>query len=310
MGRNLARLLGDAEIKSAAGNLWRLEQTLSDPMAKAEALIALGKMKAVEFVPHVIQVLQDLNRGRASRNNPDLERIAYGAIVALENYADPRGYLPVYFASAGWYSNSVKSQARSSLPKILEDPSEQLTAVFANPDYQFSDKFMVLQSIDTGASISNDTKSAAAVKAFAETWQSAAAAVGAQGEVVKSIRKLCIAMLRRYGTGDAQAYPLLENSYRRGADEEEKLGAIATLSALSSDDSVRLLSSFLRDINEKLRLGNITQADERLVRAVIPALGATRSNNAVPALLEVQARDWTNAVKRLAADALKNIPQR
>jgi hypothetical protein len=102
----------------------------------------------------------------------------------------------------------------------------------------------------------------------------------------------------------------LENSYRRGADEEEKLGVVATLSALASEDSVRLLSSFLSDINEKLRLGMINQADERLVRALIPALGATRNINAIPALLEVQARDWTNAVKRLSADAVKNVQQR
>jgi HEAT repeat protein len=101
----------------------------------------------------------------------------------------------------------------------------------------------------------------------------------------------------------------LEHSYKRGADEEEKLGAVATLSALASEDSVRLLSSFLRDINEKFRVGDITQADERLVRAVIPALGATHSVNAIPALIEVQARDWTSAVHRLVANALKNIEQ-
>ena len=121
------------------------------------------------------------------------------------------------------------------------------------------------------------------------------------------IRKLSQSMIREYGTGDAAVYPLLDRSYREGADEEEKLGVIATLASLASEDSVRLLSEYITAINAKQQDGTLVALDERLIRAMIPALGATGQTQAVTALRSVQNADWTNAVKQLAAQALRSL---
>ena len=61
------------------------------------------------------------------------------------------------------------------------------------------------------------------------------------------------------------------------------------------------------DFNIRLQRGLMTQADERMVRAVIPALGATGRPIARPALNSVLSMDWTNAVKNLASQALRSI---
>jgi hypothetical protein len=305
MMKTLAGLLGEARHLPSAGYLWRAETVFTDPIAKAEILVALGKMQAVDFLPQVIQTLKDLNEGKASRNSQDRERVAFGAIVSLENYGDPKGYLPVYIASIGWYSETVKRQAKESLPKILEDPAEPLTELIHSPSYAYNVKYEALRTIEE-SSLSNDVKSEFAAASFAEAWRASTANFLHQMDLVKT-RKLCISMINRYKTENTLVYPLLERSYTEGNDEEEKFGAVTALASLASEESVRLLSSFVRVINEKLRDGSLRQRDERMIRALIPALGQTGRPEAASALRSVQNVDWPVAVKRLAAAEIEKI---
>jgi HEAT repeat protein len=303
--RLLAEKLGDAKHLPAAPSLWRVVESFSNPLARGDAIIALGKMQAVAFLPQIVRILTDLNDGPT----PDRvagEQLAFSTIQALESYQDPSGYIPVFLASAGWYTERARSRAAAALPRILDDPSEPLTELIRSPGTSYPVKYLALQAIEN-SQVSGDKKAAVAVAAYAEGWRSATNDRQLR-MVLVNIRKYAIGMIRRYGTEDAAVYTLLERSYKSGVDEEEKLGAVAALSALATEDSVRLLSSFLADINTKLQDGSLTQVDERLVRAIIPALGATKRSSAASALRAVQTFNWTGAVKRLAADALKNIP--
>ncbi|MDR2028948.1 MAG: hypothetical protein LBP93_05355 [Treponema sp.] len=300
----LAQRLGEEKYTAAAGDLWRAVGAFSNPLVKAEALMALGKMRATAFLPQVIQTLSDLNT-RPAADRLAGERIAFGAIIALEKYQDVSGYLPVFFASTGWYSERIKQQAGASLPVILADPSEPLSSVIRGSGYPYATKLLALQTIEA-SNVSNDSKAAIAVTALTEGWRASTNDVRLQMNLA-SMRKQAINMIRRYGTGDAAVYPLLERSYKEGVDAEERLNAVATLSSLGTEDAARLLSSFLMIINGKLQSGTLTQVDEQMVRAIIPALGATGQAVARPALRSVQALDWTNAVKNLATEALRNI---
>jgi hypothetical protein len=279
-------------------------EIFTDPEVKADALIALGKVGAVEYLPQVVQLLADLN-ARPAQNRLSGERIAYGAIVSLENYRDASGYLPVFFAATGWYDDWVKNQAKASLPRILDNPAEPLLSVIRSPGYPYETKALALQTLEDSG-ISNDEKSAAGTAALSEAWRAATSNRRYRMELA-GIRKAAIRMISRYGAQDPAVYPLLERSYKEGVDPEEQFAAITALTALATDDSVRLLSSFVLAINEKLKDGSLTQADERIIRSLIPALGATGRPNARPALRAVQSLDWTNAVKRLADEALQKI---
>jgi hypothetical protein len=300
----LAECLGEAKYNAAAGDLWRAVEAFSNPLVKAEALMALGKMRATAFLPQVIQTLSDLNT-RPATDRLAGERIAFGAIIALEKYQDVSGYLPVFFASTGWYSERIKQQAGASLPIILADPSEPLSSVIRGSGYPYTAKFLALQTIEA-SNVSNESKAAIALTAFAEGWRASTNDVRLRMDLA-NMRKQAINMIRRYGTSDAAVYPLLERSYKEGIDTEERLNAVATLSTLGTEDAARLLSSFLMIINGKMQSGTLTQVDEQMVRAIIPALGATGQAVARPALRSVQALDWTNAVKNLATEALRNI---
>jgi hypothetical protein len=303
--KTLAKLLGDAKHLPSAGYLWRAETTFTNAIVKAEILAALGRMQAVDFLPQVIQTLKDLNEGRVSKNSQDRERIAFGAIVSLENYGDPQGYLPVYIASIGWYSDTIKRQALATLSKILEDPVEPLTELMKSPSYSYSIKYEALRTIEN-SSVSNEAKGEFAVTAYTEGWRASTGNRTQRRDLVR-IRKLCLSMINRYKPEDSQIYLLLERSYKEGDDEEEKLGAVSALASLASEDSVRLLSSFVGVINEKLRDGSLRQQDERMIRALIAALAQTGNSDAIPALLSIQSVDWPAAVKRLAMEEVEKL---
>lgn len=302
--RLLAQLLGNSKYTSAAGDLWRVVENFSNPLVKADALIAMGKLRNVDYAELIEKLLYDLNLKPAT--DPEAgEKIAYGAILALEKYQQPSGYLPVFFAATGWYNKRIREQAERSLPYIMDNPEVPLNSLIRSSAYTYDIKFLALQRMEASKAPA-DAIARVAVIALAEGWRASTMDVKQRVQLGNS-RKLAIDMIRRYKTEDTTVLPLLERSYKEGIDTEEKLNAVAALSAIGTDDAARLLSNFLLALNAKRKANNITQEDEQLVRAVIPALGATGKSVARPALQAVEYQDWTNYVKTLAQDALKQI---
>jgi hypothetical protein len=305
----LSTLVGEENYTAAAGDLWRVVDSFSEPLVKAEALMSLGKIRASAFLPQVIKVLQNINRAPGPDRLND-ERIAFGAIIALEKYQDISGYLEVYFASIGWYSDRIKNQAQKSLAVISSDPTQPMIELMKSSGYNYAVKLGALQSTDA-SSASNDSKSAVAVAALSEGWRSSTTDVRLRGQL-NSMRKLAMRMIRDYGSSDSAVYPLLDRSYkqfseRNDGDRDEALDAITTLRTLATDDAVKQLSVFLMMINAKRQSGTLTRKDEDLVREIIPAIGAAKRPVGRPALNSVIALDWTPAVKTLAQEALRNI---
>ncbi|MDR2536655.1 MAG: hypothetical protein LBD29_11560 [Treponema sp.] len=309
------RLITDqlTEDQSDTGeNLWRVVQTFSNPLVRMDAIIALGKVQATNFIPHVVQILKDTNVSPYA-NRLSGERIAYGAITALKTYKDPAGYLPVFFAANGWYSTPIKKEADNSLAEILEDPTEPLTEVIHSGGYTFEDKFLALSVLET-SDVDDGAKAKAAIAALYEGWKGFTSDAKLKKEQVR-LRKLAIDMIGRYGIDSAedeekeQVYKLLERSYRYGVDEEEHLGVVSALKNIASDESVKLLSTFLELMNNKLERQILTQQDERYTRALIPAIGGAGNSAGKPVIRRVLVLDWNAGIHQLAAEADKNIGQ-
>jgi HEAT repeat protein len=302
----LSAMLGAEKYTQAASDLWLVVDAFPNaPLVRAEALMALGKVRANNYLPQVIRVLESLN---ASPTSDRLygERVAFGAIISLEKFQDPSGYLPVFFASTGWYSDRIKSQATKSLPFIAQDPTPYMVQVVKGAGYDFPTKYLALRTIEA-AKIDSKNKAEVAVVALSEGWRSNTNDVNLRTTLAE-MRKMAIGMINRYKTEDQTVYPLLERSYSQGYDTQEKLNAIATLASLGSDESARRLAKFLADLNTKRRDGNITREDGQMVRAIIPALGQTGRTNVMEgraALISVGASNWTPAVKALADTELK-----
>ena len=308
--RILAAHLGEAKYPQAAPNLWQMVDYFDNSLVKAEALMALGKIGDKTYLPHVIQLLKDLNtQPQSDREMRERsERIAYGAILSLEYYQDPEGYLPVFFASTGWYADRIKSQASISLPNILSDPTEPLLEVVNSSGYAYEIKHLALRTSERSES-SEENKAKVAVAALTEGWRNQVSDIHQRQELAQ-MRKLALNMLRNYGTQDPAVYPQLDRSYKDG-DMDEKLAALQVLNALASEDSGRLLSEYLRTIHTRRQANTLTANDEQLVRVIIPALGNVgsvgRSYSRPILVLVQQSPAWTNTVKNLAADALRKI---
>ena len=300
----LSALLGAEGYTPAAPDLWLVVEGFQAPLVKAEALMSLGRIRARNYLPQVIRVLNGVNAAPTA-DRLSGERIAFGAIISLEKYQDPTGYLPVFFASTGWYSNRIRDQARRSLPFIAEDPSPFMIEVIQGPSYNVPMKLTALQSIESSQA-SNDVKARAAVAALSEGWRITSSERQIQVALV-NMRKRSIRMLSRFRSNDGSMYSLLERSYTNGADNEERLLAISALAAQRTDESARVLSSFLANLNNRRRTGVTTRDDEQMVRAIIPALGQTGRPIGRPALNEVGGSNWTPAVIELASTAIRQI---
>jgi hypothetical protein len=305
MARFVSSRLGDAKYTEAGPTLWLVVNTFSEPLVRGEALVALGKIKASDYLPYVIQLLIDISL-IPGKGTSGQEVVAYGAITSLEEYGDISGYVPVYFASIGWFSDKLKNTAREVLPKLSSNPTEPLISVLKNSAYDYSIKYTALQSLQA-SDASTQQKSQGAVVALTESSRAGYNSLE-QRSILAGIRKLAMDMIRSYGSDDEAVYPLLDTCYRQGINQEEQIFAIATLSALGTDEAVRRLSNFLYGLNDKLYWGVLSKSDERMTRAIIPALGNTGNANAKAALRSVLQNDWIYDIHQLAQDALKKIP--
>jgi len=301
----LSALLGAEKYTPAAADLWFVVDGFTDPLVKAEALMALGKIRATNYLPQVIRVLDNLNL-TPTKDPDDGGRIAFGAIISLEKFQDPSGYLSVFLASVGWYPQRIKNQATKSLPFIAKDPSPfMLNLLKSGANYDNPTKLIALQTIEK-TTVSPKNKAEVAVAALAEGHRAVGNNVQ-QKQILADMRKLALDMIRRYKSDDPAIYPLMRKSYsNRDSDPQEKIAAINAIASQKTDEAAILLSEFLTTLNA--RYSTLSNEETQLIRVIIPALGNTGRPSARTALTQVTKLDYTSGIKNLATQALNQIP--
>jgi hypothetical protein len=300
----LATRLGEAKYAPAASDLWQVASRFDSPMARADAMIALGNIPAKKsYRDNIIRVLNNMNE-KPTPNRLYGERIAYGAIIALERFKELDGYIPVFMASIGWYSEGLREQAKKTLSVIDQDPSSYMMNILKGAKYDQDAKFAALQNIEASA-VDSKKKVEIAVEALNQGWT-----IKATGEetkiIIAEMRKQAINMINRYKSDNQAIYRLLERSSSQGS-LDEKFAAIATLASQGTEEAAKRLSNILVDLNNKRLRNNIIQEDEQVVRAVIPALGQLGHPQGRSSLSAVSASNWPPAVVRLADDALEQL---
>ncbi len=317
----LVQSLGKNQYTDAAPNVWKTVKTFSDAMVKSEALISLGQMGATDLLPNVAQTLVDTNtQGPVNRTSG--ERIAYGAITALASFKDTSGYAPVFFAANGWYRNWVRKTANDALSQIAEDPAEPLISIIQDPSYSYEQKLLALSTIEKSSS-SDDNKGKAAAYALAFGWRGSSSSAQRQEKIVQ-IRKNALVMLSKYGSGgvsvqgaadDSSEEATLEfsveyylnRSYRYSADTEEQLYTIDAFAKIASDSAVSYMGTYTTELNDRKIRRSLSHTDERRIRALIHALGATKNQNAKPHLQAILQVNWTEYILQQAQQTMDNL---
>jgi hypothetical protein len=303
--RLIADQISTLKYADAAFDLWRVVQVIPNPVVQMDALIALGEIEATEYTSRIILLLEHITQDR-SIDRQGQERIAYGAILALEKLAvgNVDAYLAIYYASQGWYGQWVKNKASESCAVIFDDPAEPLSSVLVSRNYAYWDqRYAALSALDVSESTPADAKASAAMIALEECWNSAPQQVRG----IATMRKLAIDMIGKYGVADPKVYALLNRSYRMPFDIDEQLRVIHSLSLVKETEAADLLASFIDIINNKQEWGTIQDSDERLMRALLPAIGATGGSEKGEESLEkvLDIKGWSRVITNLASQSLK-----
>jgi hypothetical protein len=302
--RMIVNELSSLRAEESAGTIFTLFNAVDDHLLKADCLVALGQIRAVDLVPQISNVLRNLNFN-TSDDTQAAEIIAYGAVVSLERMRDVRGFEQVFYASLGWYSRRVKEKASAVLKVISDDPSEPIMEILGgNSDYKSKTIALNVEK-DSNAPVENKNK--VAILALEEGLQYSPIDK-TEARELSELRIGAIKILVLNQNKDSAIVEDLAQSFSRETDINNKLIVIQAFGANGTDEAVAWMSSMLSNFNSRQLSGlSANQTELIYIRQLISSLSLSGNVNAKPVLLEVQFSDYTPAIVRLAKEALSKL---
>jgi hypothetical protein len=302
--RLLAKALGDYKYAQAAPYLWEAAEVVSDPLAEAEAIIAIGKIRDLSYAERIALKLRDLNL-KPTADRDAGEKIAYGCIIALDKLKDSRGFSPVFFAAEAWYSQRVRGQAVQSLPNIAEDPTDPIKGILGT---EGPERQLRALKAEIASKAKEGRKIEVAILAL-NLGHLRSTNDKAEAKALADLRKLSLRSLAAYKASGADPADGCVSSYEKGFDDEEKLLALAALGANGSDPAAAALRDFILKLNDNQKAGIADETRNRMAKAAIENASITKNKAVKPALLAVSINDkWSGGIILAAQNALKAIP--
>jgi hypothetical protein len=272
--------------------------------ARAEAVIALGRMRALAYVRPIAALLDGINQGPGADQNSD-EILANAAIIALGKMGHIDGWRPVFYATQGWYPSKIRIVADEILPVMIDDPSAAVLEVLASDPvplkaaalrYEGRSKAPRERRISvavTALRVGTDAK------AKAQTTLDTAAAWG--------LRSLAMQDLVSLQDGGLEAVDLCKGLWNVAA-VDEKLLILTLYGANKRNEAAVELNSVILDYNRQRADAQTDTELERLAKAAIQNAGKALNPKALPGLKTVRENPrWSASVLLAAEDALKAI---
>jgi hypothetical protein len=316
----ILQALAAEKYAPAAPDIWPLVQYFdiandaNDGIAMQDAIVALGQTGDKNYVPHIVLVLDDCNTQQTAdvESRRRIQRAAAASINALENLHDIAGYRPVFFVYVGWYDTVIRNLAYNALPNIVEDPGDVIVEIIMDAVNNPSVKLRAWQEM-LRTNAPDSSKAKVAVTALDMSWKYPTSNTALQRDS-RAMRLSAIDTISVLGVADDSVYTNMEKAYRDGfvnnsPDYEEIKKTVDSLSIIKTDQAIGLLSSFLKEINERRRSGVWADRERRCMQWIISALGATRTNSPeVRVLLTTiqNSQEYTGAEQGWARDALRD----
>ncbi len=292
------------KAEDSAGTIFTLFNSVDDPYLKADCLVALGQIRAIELVPQISIILRNLNLDTYS-DKQAAEIIAFGAIISLGKMKDTAGFEQVFYASLGWYSRRIKDKATEVLSIISDDPTEPVLKIL-NGESDFVSKALAL-NIENRSSASPENKSKAAVLGIKEGLRYSPRDP-AEATQLSKLRLAGINILINNNYKNSDIVDDLSTVFTEATDINEKLLSLQALGVNGTDEAVSWLSNQLSVYNERQLSGlGVNQTELIYVKQLISSLAKSGNANAKPVLLAVQFSDYTPAINRLSKNALKEL---
>lgn len=295
--------LGTLRYVEAAPFAWDAYGQADDPLTRAEALMALGNMRALEYAERISLVLRNLNF-EPVRDREAGEKVAFGAILALEKLRDPVGFAPVFFASEGWYTRRVRDQALRSLPLLAEDPTDPVRQLILEESLERKLKAFDLHA----ASKAPEEKKIEIARLALQRGIEIKARDRAEGTRLRDLRIRGMRSLVTLKAGGGASTVWIREAFKLG-ETDERLLALQALGTDASDASASALVDILLELDAQQRAGITDEVRNRIAAAAIQYAASTRNPLVRPALTAVSLNEkWSNSLIRAAQDALKELP--
>jgi hypothetical protein len=302
--RLIVNELSSLRAEESAGTIFTLYNAIDDHILKADCLVALGQIRAIDLVPQVSTILRNLNFN-TSDDTQVAEILAYAAVVSLERMRDIRGFEQVFYASLGWYSRRITDKASAVLSVISDDPSDPILEIIGG-DSSYEIKLVAL-NVENSSNAPAENKNKVAVLSLHEGLRYSPNDKMEADQLAK-LRQTAIIALINNQYHDSGVVKDLISSYDRSDDINYKLIVIQALGTNGTDEAVAWLSKELANFNSRQLSGlSANQTELIYIRQIISSLALSGNVNAKPVLLEVQFSDYTPAIVRLAKDALSKF---
>jgi len=310
---NLARLcvqeLGNLKNLESADTVFRIYKEVKNTLLKADAAVALGKMRAISYAEQLSRDLADLNLKPDAENPRHQEIVAYGLVQSLEFMRSPLAYEPVFLASVGWYSpaSRVKELSRKVLAVLVEDPSESLKSIIKD-NKLFEVRLAALEACEASKA-KPENKAAVARQALAIGVDSVASDVLKTADIAK-LRIKAMQILIAVADKDPVSASLLKQvvGLDKGNDVtfDETMTAYSALGFNGSELAVKVLIAQLENYNARQRQGANTAREKSFVKEIIAAMKRTASPLTKESLLATQFIETYDAqILRDAREAAK-----
>jgi len=324
--RLILRGLAAEKHVEAAPQIWFLiqyfdiSQQINSGYIMYEGLVAMGQVGAKDYTPPIVGILESYN----ARTTTDpvakgrVQLVVPACINALENLSEPLGVKPIFFASIGWYDNDIKAIALTSVINLMGALGDVISDVVSDiiKDH-FNGPVVKLAAWDSllRSNAPNNAKAKVAIVALEASFNYSPTAEAKNASM--RMRMSTIDVIRVFGVEDDSVYAFLERTYRESfafpAEFEYVVKVIRALSVLKTDESITLLTDFLRELNTKRRSGPWGDTERNILFAVINDIAATGTQSPPTIqLLTVISRSsiYTGAEQTWARNALTKLTGR
>jgi hypothetical protein len=303
---NLVRMImNELAQYQAVDSAYLINQVVEERsgIIKADAIMALGDMRATVYAPDIAVMLRNLNMN-TSGNKSASELIAYSSVYALGKMKAVEGFSPVFYAQVGWYTRRTRLMAEKILGEILEDPSDEFLKIIADADYK--NKLIALNGeLQSTASAEGKEKVIIeALKQGIETYSS-------DSTELSDLYQLRIAALTacyQLGISNNDTLGYFLKAYKEADKLEEKILVVQAVGTNGSDEAVKMMGEWLNDFHERMLSHLNPNNDEiTLITQLIYGLELSGNPLAKPLLSEIEVYGYSNKINRAAAAALKKM---
>lgn len=301
--RVVVKALGDWRYTNAAPSIYRVVEDSADPLSRAEALIALGSMRATEYAGRIALLLRNLTMTPPA-DRDGAEKVAYGAVLALERMRSPVGFSPLFSASEGWYSRRVKEQAERSLEAVLPDPSAEIKAMMA---VDLSPRIIKSLALAMRSQAPVESKREIASLALSRGIAMSPGRDRPEQVSLATLRVEAMNALVSLSDKSGANAALLAEAYRIGPTDE-RLVALRALGMNGSPEAAQALSSIILSLNNDMSAGLVNQTQNQLMLAALQNAAVNKQKSLAAALILVQNNPkLSSAITRQAGQSLREI---